>query len=313
MTFKTSPKINNEVSNAPVFGKVLNTNLAPLKNVLVKISFPEINDRLYYSAYSNNNGEWIITLPYTLTKNYQNLKLASKTRIDYEFWGEKGEQSIVYGYYQNSQPLQSIILGQNYNLLDITTAVLGASQHKFQSGPIIISNPKNNQVLSNLSPLFRGLGPANSALVIEIEPQTERGSIITNEYGEWRYFTQTRLLPGKYYFRIYNPIKKETESSIVSFMIGKSGETVLGEATGSATLTVAPTTAPLPSPTLLVPTVATPTSGPTIVVEQVTVPVSPSPTIAPQIETIAQTGFNNNLFILTASTLSLLGLFLILY
>jgi len=65
----------------------------------------------------------------------------------------------------------------------------------------------------------------------------------------------------------------------------------LGEATPSATTTLSPTVAPtvvVTSPTIMI--------TPTIIQDK-----------------IPQLGFNNNLLILLASTLSLLGLYLVLY
>ena len=65
----------------------------------------------------------------------------------------------------------------------------------------------------------------------------------------------------------------------------------MGEATPSATTTLSPTVAPtvvVTSPTIMI--------TPTIIQDK-----------------IPQLGFNNNLLILLASTLSLLGLYLVLY
>lgn len=299
--FKTHPSLNENYVRGPIFGKVLNNNLAPEKEILVKFTLPDVNKDAYYTTLSKDTGEWIATLPYVYDLSQKAFQVTEETKLKLLFLKNGINNSTVNTYFKNANPLPSVILGKDYNYLEINNdGVLGSSSKKIAvKSSINISNPINNSILANQKPLFRGQAGPNIGLQVLISPINETGSITTDEFGDFRYWTQNLLAPGKYEFKLTNPVTKEKAS--ILFFIGKSGEAVLGSATDSATITPISIT-------------ETPTIIPTLtIIPTEDLAEEPVATIQPTITQIQQTGINNNLFILAASSLSLLGLFFILY
>ena len=292
--FKTLNYQYPTVSNPPLFGKVVKTDLTASSNTLVAIKiFP--NDPYAYSTLTKSNGEWIITLPFVLDKNQQEVKLTKEQVLKIKFIDEDLKQSTVVVKYNDTKPLRSIVLGQDYDFTK-SDLVLGVKKRQVNR---LITAPTQNSIISSQYPAFRGQAFPNTLVKLVIEPNIANLLISTDDSGNWQYVPLKPLLVGQY--QVY--AKQGDKEATVKFNITKSGEAVLGEATPSAELTATPTQIPS-EPTF------TPVPSPTI---QVIVPTNAflTPTVS-QTE-IPRLGFNNNLLILMASGLSLLGLFLVLY
>ena len=296
--FKTLNYQYPTLNNAPIFGKVVKSDLTASDNTLVEAKLTS-NSKYSYSTLTKGTGEWIITLPFVLDENQQEIKLIPEQKITIQFTNEQLHSSTVVTKYNLTQPLRSIVLGQDY---DFTKADLVLGVKKRQTNRLITA-PVNNSAISSAYPAFRGQAAKNSLVKVVIEPNIANLLISTDDSGSWQYVPLQPWAIGQYRLTAKQGELEET----IDFQITKSGEAVLGEATPSANLTITPTQAPTLSP--FQPTV-TPLPSPTI---QVIVPTTSllTPTITQ--EQIPQLGYHNNLLILLASGLSLLGLFLVLY
>jgi len=279
--FKTLNFSYPSINNTPIFGKVLNSDLTPSENTLVKVKISSDNPYTY-STLTKATGEWIITLPFAIDKNRQEIVLKPEQVLTLNFLDQNLKHSSVKVIYKEAKPLRSIILGQNYDFTK-PDLILGIKTRQINR---LITAPKDGSILFSSYPTFRGQAKEHSLVKLVIEPNVANLLITTDNSGGWKYIPLKPLPPGKY--QAY--AKQNKQEKRINFTVGKSGEAVLGEATPSASLT------PLPSPTIQV---IVPTN----------LPVSPT-VIQNQIPTL---GFHNNLLILIASGLSLLGLFLLLY
>ena len=288
--FKTLNIQYPQYSNTPIFGKLLQPDFKPAAQALVNVTLK--SSRSSFTALSGDTGEWIVTLPIVLSDNREQVEITPEELLTLKIADGKLTQASVLVKYKDAQPLRSIIVGDNYDFTGEN--VLGISQKK--SGKLILS-PEDNAVLTSSYPVFRGKGEPNTLLKISIMPDVLSLLVTVDKTGDWKFTPFNSLSAGKYRLVVKNDRQEEE----LTFHIGKSGETVLGEATPSGTLTTAPTSPPTQVPTQKLTTTPQPTS--TII------PLSPTVT---QNE-IPELGINTNLLILFASGLSLLGLYLVMY
>jgi len=193
-----------------------------------------------------------------------------------------------------ASPLQSVVLGKDKK----SSEVLGSSDtQKVELKNLQIAFPESGAVIPSRFVRFRGIARAGSTLRLTIEPVHMEAVVESNEDGIWEFQNVSALKAGAYTLNVNS--EEEQASTSVSFHIGKNGETVLGEATASGSLTTTPT--PTHSAT-------TPTLVPT---EEMLVTVTQQPTSAQN--NIPTAGFSNNFLIVLASSFSLLGLILLLY
>lgn len=282
----------------PLFGKTLQKNLQPLSEVLVTVTFPKINPKAVFSALSDNSGGWIINVPILLNAAGKPVALTSNDEAKFSFTnGQK--QSIVTAPLRMTAPLRSIVVGNNY-ALDTTDRVLGAEDLKKVAKNLQIISPSDGAVLSSRYITLRGVAKPESTITVRVLPTEETYTTVTKADGTWS-VQNTNPLMAKTYTAIAKSSSEDTMTQI-KFTIGKDGEQVLGSATQSATITPTITIAPTLQPTIssIIPTPTTMvTAIPTMV-------VSPTPQIP-------RSGMNTNLLIIGASTISLLGLVLLLY
>lgn len=279
-------------SHPPIFGKVVDTGLKPLENVLIELTIPKIDSSVKFTTLTKSSGEWIVTFPIILDNSFKPVSLQEDDVFVIKLTDSNFLSSKVTVYYKDASPLKTLVLGQNYDLVNGDAAVLGAEVNRNS----LILSPRNNSIINSQYPTFRGLSSPNSLLELSLKPNAGSSVITTDKLGEWKYEVKNPLSPGKYTLTVKE--QPSGKQQTIYFTIGKSGESVLGEATPSATLaptmSPTPTITPFPSATL-VPT-RLPTPVPTVIQNQIPI-----------------VGTNNNLLILSASALSLLGLLLVLY
>ncbi|HLL60298.1 MAG TPA: hypothetical protein VK338_01145, partial [Candidatus Nitrosocosmicus sp.] len=157
--------------------------------------------------------------------------------------------------------------------------------------------------------LYKGVGIPGSKVFISLLPNTYDLQTVTDKDGIWKASSNTPLNPGTYTMKVNTTDEQNKPVSLNrTFTIEKSGEAVLGEATGSATLTptktIAPkiTSSPQATPTTAV--VATETPQPTY-------PVTTSVTITPA-PTLPETGINYMAFSMLSVALIIIGAGMIL-
>ncbi len=297
-TYDVTTFSNNDVfgNQPPIFGKVVQKNLKPYGDVLVQLRFPDINKTQTYTAITNASGSWIIAVPIVKSDKGELKQLEPDDTVELRFTdGQK--TSLTLATVAQTAPLRTIILGQQYNL-NTDDSVLG----EFTQAATNLQ--KNLQILfpeegSGIPSRFirvRGIAKPNTTVTVSISPGPT-ASVRSDETGAWTYQNALPLLAGDYTLSAASLVEKT--SSMVHFTVTKEGERVLGEATGSATIT------PSISPEATITPIAT--QIPQISQAPTVVPVSPSPAIP-------STGsFNNHMLIIAASAFSLLGLVLLLY
>ena len=298
-TYDLTTFSNNDVfgNQPPLFGKVVQKNLKPYGDVLVQLRFPDINKTQTYTAITNASGSWIIAVPIVKSDKGELKQLAPDDMVELRFTdGQK--TTLLLATVGQTAPLRTVILGQQYNL-NTDDSVLGEytqTATKLQKNLQILFPQEGAGVPSRFI-RARGIAQPNTAITIAISPVTgTTATVRSDETGAWSYQNALPLRAGDYTLTASSLV--EQSSTLVHFTVTKEGEQVLGEATGSATIT------PSISPDITtVPSVTQPqvTQIPTLM------PVTPSPAIP-------STGsFNNHMLIIAASAFSLLGLVLLLY
>ncbi len=176
-----------------------------------------------------------------------------------------------------------------------TSETSALTQPEIAVGGFSLMYPQANALIPGNQPLFKGTAQPESIITIKIkEDPSKLGKAQVNKNGTWSYNPSFKLLFGKYTALISGTDETGTLSKIERpFQIAKSGEAVLGEATGSATITPMATI----SPTLT----STPTGALTATPSQtiVTTYITPTPPV---------TGFNPLPLVLSSTILVIIGL-----
>lgn len=254
------PKESKELPISPAYGKVLLPSGKPYANGLVLY---EVEGFYPVATFTKGTGEWLLPLTGLVKRQTTSIVPISDTlpvtiRL---FSYPKGSVRTTVG---QTRPLrQSVIAGttQTVASLNPQTAVLGATAE----GAVVNSNeiqpsiiyPKEKALIPGNKPLMRGVAIPGKDVLALIQGPTKQYSYrsTADSKGEWIIQYPLALESGAYTFSISTVDKSGFPLTLRrSFSIIKSGEQVLGEATGSPTL----------APTAPVPTYANPTTSPTI-------------------------------------------------
>jgi len=278
-----TPKEVKEKPISPAYGKALLPSTKPYANGLL---IYEIDGYYPLAVFTKQTGEWLLPLTGLIEKKSNSITSVTNSApvsIKLFSYPEGTMRTIV----SKTRPLrQAIIAGKSLQLAQTLQekneeSVLGASSQnslpptKTQSSIIY---PKENALIPGNTPLIRGTGPIGKDVTVLIQTPTNQLSYRTktDEKGDWLIQYPLTLAPGKYVITatIENNVGAPTSVRRV-FSIIKSGEQVLGVATGSPTLIP---TIPI-VPTYVVPTLA-PTSGiisPTVIVPTLFIPTATPP------------------------------------
>ena len=247
---------------------------------------PFVNGLLIYevdgfyplSAFTKETGEWILPLTGLVSKKTNAImSVGNENQVSITLFSfPEGTIRTSVG---QTRPLRkaitagtSIRMAQTLekNSTSSEESVLGVSSQNTPSFPISSSSvlyPKENAIIPGNAPLIKGIAPIGSDVTILIQSSSKQYSYRTNtdEKGEWMIQNPVVLEAGKYTITVTTKISGGVSSlSRRSFTIIKSGEQVMGVATGSPTL----------APTVPAPTYTNPTIGPTI-------PITSNPTVIP--------------------------------
>ena len=238
-----TPTKLNYITIDPLYGKITTESAKPIENAILLARFnelPTISARI-------SNGEWLLPLHYLEKIPSENtpFKIEIITHDD-----KRMEFSGVYKY--KDQLKKTLVFGKTYSFaypeLQTTPMVTPATEGKKQHISIIY--PKSNTVIPSFRPLFKGLALPDKKVTITLA---------------WTVEPTSNIAPSRYRLTMTTQEENGRSTKIARiFQIQKSGEAVLGEATGSATLTptaiptTAPTNTPIPTPT------TQPTSVPTV-------------------------------------------------
>lgn len=312
--FSTSPSFTTLTSNlSPVIGKVSAKNGSLVKEAIVIL---EIDGANKLSTLTGDTGGWVIPFyPLTKLNTFQLFQPSSETLVKIKIIDESVYVTNISSSFKKLTLLESktIILGNDLNLEDGEADVLSASSEVEEvASTFDIIIPNEGALISGQKPYFKGTAEPGRRVKLTIG-STQSYIIYSDRNGVWSYSLSRSLNPGKYTLTAITKNPQGQEIRLTrTFNIIKSGESVLGEATPSATL------APSVSPTLTpqVTTSAAPTSAVTPTLTPTPEILTPSLTLAPTDNTPTpsppQSGLNIIPLSLLSAILIILGAGLIL-
>jgi len=264
----------------PAYGKIFLPNNQPAENVYVILTYVKSNFPLL--SQTKASGEWLIPLN----------SIASipqpDDKVKIEFLSDMDSKTTVEAVAKNLSPLpQTLVLGKDYTFLNMEEVLGVTTQSSVSVNPktIDILYPKEDALIAGASPLLKGLALPNQDVSLELvadkkyyfKPHADKD-------GVWKTASDVKLPPGKATLILTAKDEEGKEVKIIrSFSIAKSGEQVLGVATGSASIT--------------------PTSAPTVTIK----PTAPLITVTP-VPTLKSAGSNYLPFIISGSAMMVIGL-----
>jgi len=265
-SFMTPKNISLKQTVKPAYGRVLQQNNLPVADAFVIFMF---NNYYPLLAVTKLSGEFMIPLNNLVEKTTNNIvvpKLDEKT--DIRVLNNQQQTKIIATLAQTNPFSQSIVLGKDYDF-SANVEVLGVSSinqpvESAENGnnfakKISILYPKENSVVVGQKPLIKGTALPNKTVFITINSKPEYNfRSIADIKGEWKVITPLPIESGSYVLTMTTTDEKGKEVVIKrQFIIAKSGEQVLGEATAEPTLTTelpTPTTGQFFTPTSVPPT-----------------------------------------------------------
>lgn len=280
-----TPKEVKEKPVSPAYGKVILPSMKPYSNGILTY---EVEGYYPLAVRTKETGEWLLPLTGLIEKKSNSITtITDSNPVSIKLFSYRdGNVQTTVG---QTRPLrQAITAGVTVHLAQTTRgkgeSVLGVtsqSSPKQDHTPSSITYPKENALIPGNTPLIRGTAPIGRDVTLLIQTPTKQFSYRAkaDENGDWLIQYPLVLDPGKY--TIVATIKNENGLSTIlkrTFSIIKSGEQVLGEATGTPTLiptapiiptsvpTYIPTTAPTNGvyPTVILPTRLIPTATPPV-------------------------------------------------
>ena len=182
------------------------------------------------------------------------------------------------GLIKADNKLPPIEMGKTYNFMGSNkTASKSAQMEVLGNNSVTLSNTginilfpgKEKDTTIDQNPKLRGVGIPGNKIQITVNSESQTATITVKADGTWEYRPKIPLPPGMHTITLTgtdNSGKKITISR--KFVVLKSGEAVLGEATPSGTLTpteepnitISPSFTPTPSATVSVTPTITPTA-----------------------------------------------------
>ncbi|MBI5127620.1 fibronectin type III domain-containing protein [Candidatus Roizmanbacteria bacterium] len=266
--FKTPLSSSAKTKLNPANGKVLQPNLSPLANAVVIINVDENTAPI--STLTKDTGEWLIPLNSFYDKKSQEEKTFSgKEQATIEILSEDGQISTVINNLNNlSSNTETIIIGKNYNFLQ-GDSVLSASTgfNGGRVGQVEVIYPQEGALIPGRRPLIKGMSLPSAKVSITINSAKTYSAVVTaDKGGNWSYLIPDNLELGLHTITIKTKDGQGTEKLLVRkfTIVANEGPDakVLGTASGSPTLTVAPSpTTPVYNNPTVAPTVKPPVSG----------------------------------------------------
>jgi hypothetical protein len=252
-TFRTSQHIPTSASVKPAYGKIVQANGAPSVNAIVLYYYP---NAIPLAALTKTTGEWLLPLQFLLKKQTQDLvSIDENAKVRIEVIAEDVSSTVISAPLKKTNPLsQTIVVGKNYEIADDDTNVLSASISRAVTpapSSIDIIFPKESAMVPAVKPLLKGTALAGHDVALSINSKPPVATTVTaDKNGLWKYELARAIAAGSYKLTVTTENDKGKKVTLTrNFGIAKSGEQVLGDATGSALLT----------PTVVAMATATPT------------------------------------------------------
>lgn len=334
LTQKTGNKLPNFSSLSPVRGSLISASNQGVSGAIVYIT---VSKSALLSSRTDSSGLWVIPLT-----NLRSLDLLSRIDIsDNDIVQitaiiESGQMStavVDIRSVRGGMAIPPLQIGNNHNFINLLTQtgltadsgnqkILGTQiDNANKIKDISKTNLKydiqfplyDNDTTTDNQPRFRGTGIKNAPILITINSTPITGRIVVESDGTWSFRPPVSLPPGNHTVSIQAYDEKGGLITIIrKFIVLKSGERVLGEATNSATLTpYVPSPTNIPAPSITISPTLNPYPSVTSTPVQTIIPTNifPSPTLRPP-----ATGSTETTLALIAGggILMLAGIFLLL-
>lgn len=303
---KTSLKILVQSSLPPARGKILKENGEPASDAIVYIS---VTKNLPFSSRTDSSGLWVIPLNYLVTQdivNQINLSDNDIFQITAKILPDKFTSGVIdLKSIRQNLAIPPMKIGSSYNFIDLISKkdmlaginspnTLGLQTNNktgakkiptvtpIKNIELVFPVPGNDSTW-DLHPRIRGIGPPGKKLTIKVESIVQTAQLIVDSHGSWEWQPPKNLAPGIHTVTVCDQLKNCVKKNLT---ILKSGESILGDATASASLSPSPSSTLSPTPstvpsTLPVSNSPTPSNiTPTIIITTTSIP---TPTTAPSI------------------------------
>lgn len=298
-TQQTAVRLDSALSLPPAHGTIFANNDKPAETTVVYLT---IGKSAPLSSRVDSSGLWVIPLT-----NLRNQDLLSRpitsdndiVQITAQLSPDEVATAVVdVKSIRQNLKIPKIILGNSYNFIDliskkdllakieqsenqknilgITTQLETRVQTTTEKINILFPKSDGDSTPDN-RPRLRGVAPAGSLLLITVNSIPQTGKITVNDDGSWSWRPPKELPAGIHNLNIQGYDQNGNLFTVTrQFIVLKSGESVLGESTPSASLTPSPSATP--SPTLnLTPTITqsiSPTTAPTSVPTITSIPTT---------------------------------------
>lgn len=331
ITQKTVSKVAAFYSLPPAQGTVLNTEGKSAENAIIYLT---LGNNMLLSGRTDSMGLWVIPLNNLHSKDFHNITAPNDNEniyIQVKYSKELSAQATIdVKSVKQNVTIPPITIGKIYNFIGLSdkkagtasaskeSNILGAQSNKqkllneitptipkvTKSGIDILFPAESGDTTPDNQPQLRGVGTPNKTLTITVNSVTQATQIVVGADGTWNWRPPKPLPPGQHTITIQSYENGKLITMKKTFIVLKSGEQVLGEATESASLT--PTKSPTPStlpsltPTeaLLTPTLTvtiTPSATPTITLTPPATPttfiITSTPTIVPRSGSVSKSVF----------------------
>ncbi len=242
--FKTLASPLADSNLTPLYGKIVNVDGVGLSGAVVTLS---VDGNPSLAVLTKETGEWLIV------PKFERILPAGKI-VQVEISEETGKHTLISASLKNLSPLpQTVIIGQDYDFSKNVNNVLSAKTQITDKNParIDIIFPKEGMVIPGNNPLIKGIAlPDREVIVYLRSPATYSFRVKADMSGQWSILVPEALNVGEHQITAITKDNQNKEITLVrKFYIAKSGEQVLGDATGSATPTLAPIVTMTPLPT----------------------------------------------------------------
>ncbi len=264
----TGPRLSSTLVVDPAYGTV---QLADDKPAVGSIVYLTVGKSLPLSAIVKNEGTWLIPLNNSRTQDLLSRpQLATPEVIQINVVYDQNQIGTVLTDTKNSSPVPNIIVGKSYDFRNlqgkakdqlaiekntnvlgtsksITTPTIGVTPKLLQKVDFVFPE-KERATTTDTKPLLKGVGIPGKSIVITVNSTPQTGKITVNTDGTWSFIPPLSLPPGEHTINI-STVDTNGKPIALSrkFVVLKSGESVLGESTPSATLfpTEVPTEIPI--------------------------------------------------------------------
>lgn len=295
-TQKTGNKLPRVNVLPPIHGSLVTVANQPVNSAIIYLS---VGKSALLSGRTDSAGLWVIPLNNLRTSDLLGrieisdndiVQITAKIDPDQLSTGIIDMKSV-----RNNITIPPLVIGNSFNFINLmskNSLITDSGNQKILGTQTDNANKPNNISKVNLNydinfplydddtttdsqPRFRGIGIKNTPILITVNSSPQTARIVVSNDGNWTWRPPVFLAPGNHTISIQAYDEKGGLITVTrKFIVLKSGERVLGEATNSATLTPS-----APSPTRI-PTPTTVFSSPTLIPSPSTI-LSPTQTPTP--------------------------------